>query len=729
MLQSPYLRYLAWFIVAYGGYRYLKRLVLIFASPLARLPGPKYPFFLGPLSLLVDKRFAQQKGFEIHEEWHRQYDSKVIRIGPQSVSVNDAALVHEILVTKDLPKSKIYDQLVAPGRKHDVLTVQDKHNHKFLRRFLSPAFSIKYLNGLEKYMADLFQKLATKLERRAKESSSGETTINIWKETKAYSVDVIGETAFGNSFGAVETGKAPIVDILERGLRAFAIITIFPFLKYMPFLPMMKKAKEGQDTINDYMTNLVKERRDGTVYRDDIMQIMIDGLDPDSGEKMQDPLIMQTAILFINAGSDTTGATMAYTLIELVRNPECLAKVEAEVLAVPVDPTTGLITASTAKGFTYLNSCINETLRLAPVATGVIRSTRDQEVTLSDGTFLPKETDIMIPIWAIHRGSIWDEPDRFNPDRFTKLAEEGVTNGDANNWTWSLIPFSSGSRNCVGKQFANMEMLLFLSNFIRSFEIRDANPSQSTEKAAFVTLTLAGTPNGWKASLPYKTHNVQMQKNEQKTEWFTKINPNGRIPAMVDHSKGGKDGFAVFESGAILLYLAEHYDPKHILLPADPLKRSQAIQWIMWQMGGLGPMQGQANHFSASRYAPEKIPYAIKRYQDETRRLYQVLDTHLKETGNEYIVGEFSAADIINIGWIGLHDWAGVSLDGLQHLQKWMDRMLQRPATRKGLDVPGKNPMIHGQTQEELKKREEGGRALIAQQLKEIEEKKKQSKL
>ncbi|KAJ3263909.1 hypothetical protein HDU76_012237, partial [Blyttiomyces sp. JEL0837] len=119
------------------------------------------------------------------------------------------------------------------------------------------------------------------------------------------------------------------------------------------------------------------------------------------------------------------------------------------------------------------------------------------------------------------------------------------------------------------------------------------------------------TPNGWKASIalneinvPYAIKKIDFSKLEQKEEWFLKINPNGRIPAIVDHSRGD---FPVFESGAILLYLADHHDPNHVLLPEDPNQKSEAIQWIMWQMGGLGPMQGQLNHFY--RYAPEKIPY------------------------------------------------------------------------------------------------------------------------
>lgn len=200
-----------------------------------------------------------------------------------------------------------------------------------------------------------------------------------------------------------------------------------------------------------------------------------------------------------------------------------------------------------------------------------------------------------------------------------------------------------------------------------------------------ITLYTAGTPNGYKASimleetgLDYEVRPLRLDRLEQKQDWYLQINPNGRIPAIVDHDNGD---FAVFESGAILIYLAEKAGK---LLPTEPRGRSRAIQWLMFQMGGVGPMQGQAHVFY--RYAPEKIPYAIERYQKETRRLYEVLDRRLRQA--EYLAGEYSIADIANFPWVRSHAWAGVSLDGLAALQDWLQRMAARPAVQKGLSVP-----------------------------------------
>ncbi len=200
-----------------------------------------------------------------------------------------------------------------------------------------------------------------------------------------------------------------------------------------------------------------------------------------------------------------------------------------------------------------------------------------------------------------------------------------------------------------------------------------------------IDLYTAPTPNGHKASialeeleLPYELHAVHLGEGEQKKPAFLRINPNGRIPAIVDRAAGD---FAVFESGAILLYLAEKTGR---LIPSDPLDRSRAIQWLMFQMGGVGPMQGQANVFT--RYFPEHLPSVIQRYQNETRRLYEVLDGHL--AGTEYLAGDYSIADIANFAWVRTHEWSGVSLEGLEHLQRWVDAIGARPAVQRGIAVP-----------------------------------------
>jgi glutathione S-transferase len=200
-----------------------------------------------------------------------------------------------------------------------------------------------------------------------------------------------------------------------------------------------------------------------------------------------------------------------------------------------------------------------------------------------------------------------------------------------------------------------------------------------------IELFTSATPNGWKISitleelgLPYSVRHIHLDKKEQKEPWYLEINPNGRIPTIVDHDNGD---FAVFESGAIMIYLAEKTGK---LLPRDVKGRSTVIQWLMFQMGNVGPMMGQANVFF--RYAPEKIPYAIERYHREVRRLLEVLDTRLE--GREYLAGNYSIADIANWSWVHGHKWSGISIEGLDHLRGWLERVGARPAVKRGKDVP-----------------------------------------
>ena len=200
-----------------------------------------------------------------------------------------------------------------------------------------------------------------------------------------------------------------------------------------------------------------------------------------------------------------------------------------------------------------------------------------------------------------------------------------------------------------------------------------------------IDLYTSETPNGWKATItfeeigmPYKVHAIDLGEGDQKKPEFLKLNPNGRIPAMVDRDE---DNLTIFESGAIMLYLAEKSGQ---LMPTDLKGRYDVIQWVMFQMGGIGPMQGQANVFF--RYFPEKYQPAINRYQHEVKRLYTVLDGRLAD--REYLAGDYSIADIANWSWVSLHDWAGVEIDDLPNLKRWADTIAERPAVQRGIVIP-----------------------------------------
>ena len=198
-------------------------------------------------------------------------------------------------------------------------------------------------------------------------------------------------------------------------------------------------------------------------------------------------------------------------------------------------------------------------------------------------------------------------------------------------------------------------------------------------------LYTAPTPNGWKVAMAleelkakYETQLIDLQAGEQHTNWFLEINPNGRIPVL---KKMGEDSIAIFDSNAILIYLAEKFGQ---LLPINEPDRSLVLQWLMFQASGIGPMQGQAVVFE--RYFPDDVPAARKRYHNETRRLYEVLDVRLSHS--EWLAKDFSIADIANWSWIRSHKWARIGTDGLDNLERWIGQMRMRPACERGLNIP-----------------------------------------
>ncbi|KAI1159872.1 glutathione S-transferase [Nemania serpens] len=245
--------------------------------------------------------------------------------------------------------------------------------------------------------------------------------------------------------------------------------------------------------------------------------------------------------------------------------------------------------------------------------------------------------------------------------------------------------------------YSTSQRLLDSQTSTTQTEAEMSEPTGLIAKSGIELLTF-GTPNGYKISIlleelkeaygkDYTWQSVNISKNTQKEPWFVAAGANGRIPAIVDHDR---DGFAVFEGLAILGYLTRRYDPEHkFSFPVDSNEYDEAETWMAWQHGGLGPMQGQANHFL--RFAKEKIAYGIQRYVGETERLYGVLNARLE--GRDYVVGEkFSIADINLLGWVDGASFAGLDLEGqFPNVYRWHARCLARPGVQRGFAIPSKS--------------------------------------
>ncbi|KAG0659787.1 hypothetical protein C6P46_004990 [Rhodotorula mucilaginosa] len=261
------------------------------------------------------------------------------------------------------------------------------------------------------------------------------------------------------------------------------------------------------------------------------------------------------------------------------------------------------------------------------------------------------------------------------------------------------------------RHFAAMSTALFPT------EALDKGPKELKNKG-LVFLT-AQTPNGNKpaylleelkaigAISDYTVIPISFKENEQKSEWFEAVNPNGRIPALLDNRKS-KPPLRVFESAAILMYLAKEYDTGFKFHFEDNDLETEMISWIFFIQGGVGPMQGQANHFF--RYAPEKIEYGITRYQNETKRLYGVYEDHLtgKKDGQKkdwLVGGKYSLADMATQPWVRSARWAGVDINEFPALKAWVARVEERPATKEALKVPEQDMLTRMKQDPELEKK------------------------
>ncbi|WP_274424818.1 glutathione S-transferase family protein [Chelativorans sp. YIM 93263] len=195
------------------------------------------------------------------------------------------------------------------------------------------------------------------------------------------------------------------------------------------------------------------------------------------------------------------------------------------------------------------------------------------------------------------------------------------------------------------------------------------------------------TPNGWKVTImleelgvPYEVHYVNIGRGQQFRPEFLKISPNNRMPAIIDPEGPGGEPISIFESGAILQYLGRKFGRFY---PSDERARVEVDQWLFWQVGGLGPMAGQAHHFR--KYAPEEVPYAIERYTNECNRLYGVMNKRLAD--REFLAGEYSIADMASVGWVKSHEGQGQDLNDFPNLKRWFDTLMARPAVERGLAV------------------------------------------
>ncbi|KAJ3042091.1 hypothetical protein HDV00_008173 [Rhizophlyctis rosea] len=456
-------------------------------SPLAALPGP-FIYLIHPYPMLIHllRGTTHTRVIELHKIYGPTY-----RVNRTSIATNDPAIARDVLITRDLRKSPLYENINFDGQQN-LFNTRNKELHHRLRRFLSPAFSIKYLYGLEPLMLKCIQQQHAKLEKGIAASADKTTVANIYEEAHYTALDIIGETAFGRSFGMLKGDQSTLPTYIGLQLRYVAATNLVPFIRKLP-LSMNRQAHMRQNYIQTFMQNIINERREqrekiaqglesASDVRNDILQLCVMGKDEESGVGLTDLEVASHTILFLIAGTDTSSNTMTFTLLRLLQNPHTLQKLQAELDALPLDPSTNLLTHTTLKDCTYLESCIRESMRLDPVAVNIPRIA-EEDMVLGNKLFVNKGTVIFVSNGAMHVDeSVWDAPLEYRPERW-----EGKR-GDLYD---SFYPFSAGTRNCIGKNFAWMELRLFIGNLLRKFNIAIIEGlDQSLETENYITVAL-----------------------------------------------------------------------------------------------------------------------------------------------------------------------------------------------------------------------------------------------
>ncbi|KAI8882446.1 cytochrome P450 [Backusella circina FSU 941] len=461
-----------------------------FFGPLARLPGPFITRFMDLPKLVYDipRGTMYQKLIALHEEF-----GETVRLGPRAVSISNKDMIKQALVTEDLVKAPIYDLFARDGT-YTLFSTRDKVFHKQRRRIISPAFSIKYLNSLEPFMTSVTQTLLDKIGRdiQATQDQEGYGVTDIWVLMQCLALDVIGETAFGKTFEMIEHNNHFVPGAITHEMKAAAFRAMFPMIQRI-FYPSASKTNPKLEGFLKEIINGRLQVQDGE-KRKDILQSLIDSQQAtNEDDRLTAEAIMTETVLFLIAGSETTSNTLGFVIIELLRHPDKLSKIYAEIDAIPLEEGQKLFSHEQLKHLPYLNAVINETLRLDAVAAGGLQRITTRDTVLGGVLPLPKGIVVSSNVMGIQTNSKhWHQPLTFKPERW--IQDEHTVPNERDDLD-AFIPFSLGSRNCIGKNFALQEMRVALACLLKYYDIQpiEAEMKDSIDVRHFITLTVKKT--------------------------------------------------------------------------------------------------------------------------------------------------------------------------------------------------------------------------------------------
>ncbi|KAI8879798.1 cytochrome P450 [Backusella circina FSU 941] len=467
-----------------SSYYIIHRLYTGFFGPLAKLPGSFLTRFLISPSFFLT--VFNGKRYELLHKLHDQY-GHIVRLGPNMVSVSDKFMVKQVLVTDDLKKAPFYDG-ISMKASQNLFSTRDKDFHKQRRRIVSPAFSIKYLNSLEPFMISVTESLIKKIGKQIENTKNDDfATIDIWNLYQCLALDVIGETAFGQTFEMVENNSHFITKAIAKEMEGSAVNSISPLFAKL----FMQDATRINPELEQFVRDIINHRMESPAkQRKDILQWLINSQKAIFNEDRltADAIISETLLILI-AGSETTSNTLGFVIYQLLRCPDKLQKLYNEIDQLTLDEGQKLFTHDQLKHLPYLNGVINETLRLDVVAAGGLGRITTEKTVLGGQYVLPKDIIVIANFYHTQTSAdYWENPKEFIPERWLN-DQHDIKPADSE----AFYPFSSGSRNCIGKNFALQEMRLSLSALLKYYEILpiEQEMKDAEERRAYITLGVA----------------------------------------------------------------------------------------------------------------------------------------------------------------------------------------------------------------------------------------------
>ncbi|CAG8511675.1 17679_t:CDS:10 [Funneliformis caledonium] len=404
---------------------------------------------------------------------------KIVRIGPKNIIVSDKEVIKQMLVTDEMPKSENYDTLRVEDARVSLFVTRDVSFHKKRRRILTPAFSLKYLASLEPLMQSCLRDLTTKLDESIdNDKKIHGAIVNIYELIRNTAMDIIGETAFGESFSIVKNGNHPLPRLTFRELVRRVLCSTFPALKL--FLKM-------DPFIDEFSIKMINKRKNSEIKKNDLLQIMLDSINDVKGG-MEQIEICEQMLEFIFAGTDSGSYIITMTIIELLRHPESMEKLIKELDAALINNNGEFPLNDEIKHLPYLTAVINETLRLYPIMMDVGVSKQLTKDSIMCGYFIPKGTCVNLNIYAIHYSKeYWGEnAEKWIPERWLDLDKLPKN---------AFFPFSAGSRNCIGINFAWLEIRIIIATLLQRYKLEDMS-DQKLNFVQFITPSLKNQSEG-----------------------------------------------------------------------------------------------------------------------------------------------------------------------------------------------------------------------------------------